>query len=212
MTTKKKSGRLSKASKARKPACRTKLGRERLKVAAPYSRGEMSLPVRLVNILPAVDVRKIRVQAGLSQSEFAARYGFSHRTLQEWEQGRVQPDGATRAYLTVIECNPHAVEAALSGRFQAAADRGMIARTLLIRNENRTNGSPSALPGIIPSQRSGPSLAICPVSPANPNHLLLRLRRLARNCRPHRHRPPQHIVRKEKLAVIRHHHDLHLVR
>jgi len=125
MTTKKKSGRLSKASKARKPASRTKLGREivaGLKVAAPYSRGEMSLPVRLVNILPAVDVRKIRVQAGLSQSEFAARYGFSHRTLQEWEQGRVQPDGATRAYLTVIECNPHAVEAALSGRFQAAAD------------------------------------------------------------------------------------------
>ncbi|MGC9949910.1 MAG: helix-turn-helix domain-containing protein [Bryobacteraceae bacterium] len=119
MPTKKKSARLSRASAGIRPATRTRLGREvvaGLKEAAAFSRGEISLPVRLVNVPPAVDVRKIRAKGGLSQSEFAARYGFSHRTLQEWEQGRVQPDGATRAYLTVIERNPQAVEAALFGR------------------------------------------------------------------------------------------------
>lgn len=111
---------MSKASTGtRKPGRRTRLGREiaaGLKEAVAFSRGEISQPVRLVHVPPAVDVRKIRSKAGLSQSEFAARYGFSRRTLQEWEQGRMQPDGAARAYLTVIDRNPHAVEAALFGR------------------------------------------------------------------------------------------------
>lgn len=117
MPTKKKSAGLSKAS-GRK-AARTTLGREiaaGLKQAVAFSRGEISLPVRLINVPPIVDVGRIRAKAGLSQSEFAARYGFSHRTLQDWEQKRVQPDGATRAYLTVIDRNPQAVQAALSGR------------------------------------------------------------------------------------------------
>ncbi len=115
MPTRKKSAGRSKASGPK--AARTTLSREivaGLKQAAAFSRGEISLPVRLANVPPVVDVRKIRAKAGLSQSEFAARYGFSHRTLQDWEQKRVQPDGATRAYLTVIDRNPHAVEAALA--------------------------------------------------------------------------------------------------
>jgi putative transcriptional regulator len=36
------------------------------------------------------------------------------RTVQEWEQGRAQPDLATRAYLTVIDRNHEAVEEALA--------------------------------------------------------------------------------------------------
>jgi putative transcriptional regulator len=120
MPTRKRSAGLSKGSAGiTKPGRRTRLGREivaGLKEAVAFSRGEISLPVRLVNVPPAVNVRKIRAKARLSQSEFAARYGFSHRTLQEWEQGRMQPDGATRAYLTVIDRNPRAVEAALFGR------------------------------------------------------------------------------------------------
>jgi putative transcriptional regulator len=62
----------------------------------------------------AIDVHAIREKSGLSQSEFAARYGFSFRTLQEWEQGRARPDGAVRAYLTVIDRNPEAVQQALA--------------------------------------------------------------------------------------------------
>jgi putative transcriptional regulator len=35
------------------------------------------------------------------------------RSLQEWEQGRRRPESVVRAYLTVIDRNPEAVEKAL---------------------------------------------------------------------------------------------------
>jgi putative transcriptional regulator len=62
---------------------------------------------------PSVDVAAIRQKQKLSQDAFAARYGISVRTLQEWEQRRAMPDGVARAYLTVIDRNPKAVSAAL---------------------------------------------------------------------------------------------------
>jgi putative transcriptional regulator len=63
-----------------------------------------------------VDVRVIRSKLGLSQGEFARRYSISSRSLQEWEQGRRKPEGAVRAYLTVIARNPGAVEMALADK------------------------------------------------------------------------------------------------
>jgi putative transcriptional regulator len=60
------------------------------------------------------EVRSIRRQSGLSQAAFAARYGLNLRTLQDWEQGRTQPDGPARAYLLVIFREPRAVERALA--------------------------------------------------------------------------------------------------
>ena len=51
---------------------------------------------------------------GLSQAAFAARYGLNPRTLQDWEQGRVQPNGPARAYLVVIDREPKAVTRALA--------------------------------------------------------------------------------------------------
>ena len=59
-------------------------------------------------------VQAIRRKLGLSQSEFAARFGFSVRTVQEWEQGRAVPDRPARILLTVIEKSPEAVERALA--------------------------------------------------------------------------------------------------
>jgi putative transcriptional regulator len=85
-----------------------------LKEAVAFARGEISLPVRIVNVREPVDVRALRSKFGLSQSEFASQYGISLRTLQEWEQGRTSPDSTVRAYLTVIERNPQAVIEALS--------------------------------------------------------------------------------------------------
>jgi putative transcriptional regulator len=64
--------------------------------------------------LTADEVRAIRRKRGLSQAAFAARYGLNLRTLQDWEQGRVQPDGPARAYLLVILREPRAVERALA--------------------------------------------------------------------------------------------------
>ncbi|OIR02053.1 antitoxin igA-2 [mine drainage metagenome] len=61
-----------------------------------------------------IDVRAIRTRLGLSREQFAQRFHFPARTVQEWEQGRRRPDQSARAYLTVIERNPQAVEDALS--------------------------------------------------------------------------------------------------
>jgi putative transcriptional regulator len=61
-----------------------------------------------------LDVRAIRAKTGLSQAEFAERFGFSLRTLQEWEQGRSKPESAVRAYLLVISRAPKTVARALA--------------------------------------------------------------------------------------------------
>lgn len=66
-----------------------------------------------VTFSPA-EVRTIRRRRGFSQAAFAARYGLNLRTLQDWEQGRAQPDGPARAYLRVIDREPRAVERALA--------------------------------------------------------------------------------------------------
>ncbi|MGO9453422.1 MAG: helix-turn-helix domain-containing protein [Candidatus Binataceae bacterium] len=41
---------------------------------------------------PMPDLRAIRRKLGLSQALFARRFGFSVRTVQQWEQGRSIPD------------------------------------------------------------------------------------------------------------------------
>jgi putative transcriptional regulator len=56
----------------------------------------------------------IRRALGLSQEDFATRYHIPIGTLRDWEQGRVAPDQAARAYLTVIARDPEAVRKALN--------------------------------------------------------------------------------------------------
>lgn len=60
--------------------------------------------------VPAV---KVRMAAGLSQSEFAELLGVSVRTLQGWEQGRREPTGAARVLLRIAEKNPDALRSVL---------------------------------------------------------------------------------------------------
>jgi putative transcriptional regulator len=55
----------------------------------------------------------VRRALGLSQEEFAARFRRPVGTLRDWEQGRVEPDQAARAYLMVIARIPDAVREAL---------------------------------------------------------------------------------------------------
>jgi putative transcriptional regulator len=66
-----------------------------------------------VHIPAEIDVKRIRSKLGLTQAQFAARFGFSVNTLRHWEQGKRQPEGPTRAYLVVIARTPKAVERAL---------------------------------------------------------------------------------------------------
>lgn len=58
--------------------------------------------------------RIIRRALGLSQEDFAARYHIPLGTLRDWEQGRVEPDQAARAYLKVIAREPETVRDALN--------------------------------------------------------------------------------------------------
>jgi len=63
---------------------------------------------------PVPDVKVIRHKLRLSQAEFAQQFGFSVRTVQQWEQGRAVPDRPARILLRVIETAPQAVERALA--------------------------------------------------------------------------------------------------
>lgn len=95
----------------------TKLGRSLvtgIRQAIAHVKGEASLNSYEYKVPDRVDVQAVRKKLGLSQATFAARYALNRRTLQEWEQGRTQPDLSTRAYLTVIKRNHKAVEDALA--------------------------------------------------------------------------------------------------
>jgi len=83
-----------------------------IKQAGRIKRGK-SKASRTFTFRPA-DVRAIRHGLGKSQSEFAMMIGVSVSTLQNWEQGRRQPDGPARALLKVAAENPKAVAKALS--------------------------------------------------------------------------------------------------
>jgi len=58
----------------------------------------------------------IRRALALTQEEFAVRYHIPLGTLRDWEQGRAEPDQATRAYLKVIAREPERVERVLNSR------------------------------------------------------------------------------------------------
>ena len=57
--------------------------------------------------------KAIRERLGLSQSRFASIIGVSVRTLQNWEQGRREPEGPAKALLRVVDREPQAVLHAL---------------------------------------------------------------------------------------------------
>jgi len=61
----------------------------------------------------SVDVRAVREKLHLSQSAFAARFGFTAAAIRQWEQGRRQPHGPARVLLTIIDREPNAVRRAL---------------------------------------------------------------------------------------------------
>ena len=107
--------RVNAARAASRPEKLTPVGKgviEGLKEAIAHARGETTLPG--YRYPGYANLKAIRAKLGLSQSEFAGRYGFNLRTLQDWERSRVQPPGAVRAYLAVIDRFPEMVEKALS--------------------------------------------------------------------------------------------------
>ena len=84
---------------------------ESIQEAGKIHRGELK-PSRVFKYNP-VDVKKVRQRLHVSQSQFALMIGVSKDTLQNWEQGRREPEGPARALLKIVEKNPRAVLEAL---------------------------------------------------------------------------------------------------
>jgi putative transcriptional regulator len=84
--------------------------------ALAFARGESIVGAK-VHVPEEIDVRRIRKKAAMSQAEFAEHFGVSVRTVQDWEQGRRVPGGASRAFLMVIDREPEAVRRALTSSF-----------------------------------------------------------------------------------------------
>lgn len=96
---------------------RTEVGQEieaGLREAIAHRRGEIALPTRNVDPMPPERVKAIRKAVAKSPKEFETRFGIPARTIEGWEQGRRQPDPASRTLLKVIEREPAAVERALA--------------------------------------------------------------------------------------------------
>jgi putative transcriptional regulator len=70
-------------------------------------------PERMKRMKRTPQVKVIRRALRLSQEEFAQAFRIPIGTLRDWEQGRVEPDQAARAYLTIIAMIPKAVREAL---------------------------------------------------------------------------------------------------
>lgn len=75
-----------------------------LKEGMKILRGES--PPRRVFEFEAPDVKAIREDLDLTQHQFAAMIGISVRTLQNWEQGRREPEGPAKVLLMVAAKHP----------------------------------------------------------------------------------------------------------
>lgn len=85
-----------------------------LRDAIAYAKGDASVArVTRYDVPHSIDVKKLREKLGMSQPEFALKFGFSLGTLRQWEQGRRSPEGPARILLTVISHSPKTVKNAL---------------------------------------------------------------------------------------------------
>ncbi|MEO1925433.1 MAG: NadS family protein [Gammaproteobacteria bacterium] len=62
----------------------------------------------------AVDVKNIRSNLDMSQTEFASAFGISVSTLRHWERGDRSPQGPALVLLNVVAKEPKAVLNALA--------------------------------------------------------------------------------------------------
>lgn len=83
---------------------------ESVRQAGAMKRGERRAS-RTFKYTP-LDVKKIRENIGLSQTQFSKLIHVSVKTVQNWEQGRRQPQGPALALLIILKKDPkHAIEA-----------------------------------------------------------------------------------------------------
>lgn len=85
-----------------------KLGLEQ---AIEYEKGNLKARKTTLSILPLEtftpsEIKEIRNKTGLTQVLFAQYMGVSVKTVEAWEGGRNQPDGAARRLLYLTKQRP----------------------------------------------------------------------------------------------------------
>ncbi len=79
--------------------------------AIEFSEGKVGKAV--IHEFSPLDVKAVRAQVGMSQSEFASAFGISVSTLRHWERGDRTPHGPALVLLNVVAKEPKAVLKAL---------------------------------------------------------------------------------------------------
>lgn len=79
-----------------------KSGKKKLKRNVVYVE-----PIKEYN---ADEVKKIRLNTGMSQNVFASYIGVSCKTVEVWESGKNHPSGAASRLLNMMEMNNNLVE------------------------------------------------------------------------------------------------------
>ena len=83
-----------------------------LNEAVAYSKGKH--PKAIVHKFSPLDVKNIRSNMGMSQTEFASAFGISVSTLRHWERGDREPHGPALVLLNVVKKEPQVVLNALA--------------------------------------------------------------------------------------------------
>lgn len=83
---------------------------------AQHLRGEIELPAYEVaaGAMTPSQIRAVRLKVASSTKEFERLFGIPARTMEAYEQGRRNPDGAMRALLRIIDRQPKAALKALA--------------------------------------------------------------------------------------------------
>ena len=81
---------------------------------AAHIENKKKLQSRIVHIPDTIDIKSLRNDRGLSQKDFAERYGFTLSAIKDWEQGRRRPERAARILLAIIKKQPQLVEKILN--------------------------------------------------------------------------------------------------
>ena len=81
--------------------------------ARAHARGQ-KVKGLVVHVPEEIDVKALRTKLGLTQRQFAERFGFGYDAVRDWEAQRRQPERAARVLLKVIDYRPEIVAEALA--------------------------------------------------------------------------------------------------
>ena len=114
-----KSLTINKLPRGRSPAKGSRVGDdlvEAFEEMAKHLRGEIRLEAHELpgNAMTPAKIKAIRLKVASSTKEFERLFGIPARTMEAYEQGRRNLDGAMRALLRIIDREPKAASRALT--------------------------------------------------------------------------------------------------